>query len=65
MNNEDIDFLVRGIESRIALATEMIPQMESMSDDIKVKHLLDLLGGANGEMTFIREQLLAAKKPIR
>lgn len=67
MTNEEIDFLVRGIDSRQEAIKIAIAAMTGKPDNLlKVHQLLELVGAASGEMAFIRDQLLEAKKkPVR
>ena len=66
MTNEDIDFLVRGIDSRQAAITATVVELNDAPNDLfKINRLLEQLGEASGEMAFLREKLLEARKPIR
>lgn len=66
MTNEEIDFLVRGIDVRQESIKTAIADMTGKPDNLlKIHQLLELVGAASGEMAFLREQMLEAKKPIR
>lgn len=66
MDNTQIDFLVNGITAREnAIKAELADMTGTPDNLLKVHRLLELLGGASGELAFIKEQLLADKKPIR
>lgn len=67
MTNEEIDSIVRGIDAREESIKTAIAAMTGKPDNLlKVHQLLELVGAASGEMAFIRETLLEAKKkPVR
>lgn len=66
MTNEEIDFLVRGIDSTQESIIASIAELNGTPDDrLKVRRLLELIGEASGEMAFLRQQMLEGKKPIR
>lgn len=66
MTNEETDFLAEGIGNRQIAIAEGIKELTGTPDDhIKVRKLLELLGEASGEITFVRDQLLNSKKPVR
>lgn len=66
MNNEKANFLVCGIDARQESINAQLNELTGTPDDyIKVRRLLEMLGEMSGEMTYLRSEIAAEKKPVR
>lgn len=66
MNNENLDFYVRGIDAREESIKRQLIELTGKPDDtFKVTRLIEMLGELSGEMAYLRSEMEAAKKPVR